>query len=144
MVYYPFYEFQEPLKQSVKFANSQCNSVRRSSHWYRIPRNLCESSIQAKRAFLEVEATDGPLTNYQKHTLLYNTLLCSRTNCKRINIHKSEADMWLQVSSLRYPCEYLNLAIRDPRLSLTRRVNLKQVWSPPSSSGQEIHCYAFH
>ncbi len=62
MVYYPFYELQEPLKQSVKFANTQRNSVRGSSHWYGIPRNLCESSMQAKKAFLEVEATAHKLS----------------------------------------------------------------------------------
>ncbi|ROI16195.1 hypothetical protein DPX16_12313 [Anabarilius grahami] len=62
--------------------------------------NLCVSSTQAKKAFLEEEATDGALANCQKQTLLYNTLLCSKTNCRQINIHKSEGDVWLQVSSI--------------------------------------------
>lgn len=86
------------------------------------------------RDCLVKEATDGLLASCQKQMLSYNTLLCSRTDCRWINIHRNELDMWVRLSSLGYPIEYLGLVIRDCVVSWTGTVNLKQVRFPSASS----------
>lgn len=91
------------------------------------PASSPSRSARARDVCLVKEATDGPLASCQKQMLSYNTLLCSRTHCRWINIHGSELDMRVRLSSLGYPIEYLGLVIRDCVVSWTATVNLKQV-----------------